>query len=48
MKPFSLNASLENIDNTAPFTTAAFNLDLTPNQYYSDPVVGSDHIYVIT
>ena len=47
MKPFSLNASLENIDNTAPFTTAAFNLDLTPNQYYSDPVVGSDHIYVI-
>ena len=47
MKPFSLNAILENIDNTAPFTTAAFNLDLTPNQYYSDPVVGSDHIYVI-
>ena len=47
MNPFSLNESLENIDNTAPFTTAAFNLDLTPNQYYSDPVVGSDHIYVI-
>ena len=47
MKPFTLNESLGNIDNTAAFTTAAFNLDLTPNQYYSDPVVGSDHIYVI-
>ena len=47
MKPFSLNESLENIDNTAPFNATAFNLDLTPNQYYSDPVVGRDHVYVI-
>ena len=45
--PFSSNEPIAGIDPAAPFATAAFNLDLTPNQYYSDPVVGRDHIYVI-
>ena len=45
--PFSANETISQIDPTAPFTEATFNLDLTPNQYYSDPVVGRDHIYVI-
>jgi hypothetical protein len=45
--PFSANETMEGIDPTAPFAKATFNLDLTPNQYYSDPVVGRDHIYVI-
>ena len=45
--PFSANETVAQVDPTAPFATAAFNLDLTPNQYYSDPVVGRDHVYVI-
>ena len=45
--PFSANETVAQVDPTAPFETAAFNLDLTPNQYYSDPVVGRDHVYVI-
>jgi hypothetical protein len=45
--PFSSNEPVAGIDPAAPFATAAFNLALTPNQYYSDPVVGRDHIYVI-
>ena len=45
--PFSANETVAQVDPAAPFETATFNLDLTPNQYYSDPVVGSDHVYVI-
>ena len=45
--PFSAHETVAQVDPTAPFAAATFNLDLTPNQYYSDPVVGRDHIYVI-
>lgn len=45
--PFSANETAFGIDPTAPFSQATFNLDTTPTQYYSDPVVGRDHVYVI-
>ena len=45
--PFSANETITQVDPTAPFVAATFNLDLTPTQYYSDPVVGRDHVYVI-
>ena len=45
--PFSANETITQVDPTAPFAAATFNLDLTPTQYYSDPVVGRDHVYVI-
>ena len=45
--PFSAGETAFGIDPTAPFSQATFNLDTTPTQYYSDPVVGRDHVYVI-
>ncbi|MDF7801986.1 SurA N-terminal domain-containing protein [Pontiellaceae bacterium B1224] len=44
---FGAADQVRGVDPTAPFARAAFNLDLTPTQYYSDPVVGRDTVYVI-
>ncbi|MDF7826612.1 SurA N-terminal domain-containing protein [Pontiellaceae bacterium B12227] len=35
------------VDPSAPFARAAFELELSPTQYYSDPVVGREKVYVI-
>jgi peptidyl-prolyl cis-trans isomerase D len=45
--PFAATDTPRGVDPTAPFAQAAFNLQLTPTQYYSDPVVGSETVYVI-
>lgn len=45
--PFALTDSVKNIDPTAPFQRAAFNLEMDATHYYSDPVVGRDFVYVL-
>lgn len=44
---FSAVDTVRGVDPTAPFARAAFNLQKTPTQYYSDPVVGRDSVYVV-
>ncbi|MDF7808296.1 SurA N-terminal domain-containing protein [Pontiellaceae bacterium B12219] len=45
--PFAATDTPRGIDPTAPFAQATASLQLTPTQYYSDPVVGRDTVYVI-
>jgi len=44
---FSATDQVKGVDPTAPFATAAFNLEKDETHYYSDPVVGRDTVYVI-
>jgi peptidyl-prolyl cis-trans isomerase D len=44
---FNVAETLPNIDPTAPFTRASVALEESETHYYSDPVLGRDHIYVI-
>ncbi|MEI6890547.1 MAG: SurA N-terminal domain-containing protein [Pontiella sp.] len=44
---FAATDRARGIDPTAPFAREAFALELSPTQYYSDPVVGREKIYVI-
>ena len=45
--PFSVNQVIPTIKSTKEFNTAAFNLELSNDGYYSDPVKGSENIYII-
>ena len=45
--PFSINQVIPEIKSTKEFNTAAFNLELSNDGYYSDPVQGSENIYII-
>jgi hypothetical protein len=45
---FTLTDSVMDIDPTAPFQRAAFDLEKDETHYYSDPVVGRDFVYVIS
>ena len=46
--PFSITDTVRGIDATAQnFTRAAFNLEQDKNHYYSDPVAGSENVYVL-
>ena len=44
---FNVAETLPNIDPTAPFARASIALEESETHYYSDPVLGRDHIYVI-
>jgi peptidyl-prolyl cis-trans isomerase D len=44
---FNATEQLPTIDPTAPFTQASIALEESETHYYSDPVLGRDHIYVI-
>ncbi|WP_372794410.1 peptidylprolyl isomerase [Pontiella sp.] len=44
---FAATDSVRGVDPSAPFARAAFKLQQTPTQYYSDPVVGRETVYVI-
>ena len=44
---FNANQTVEGVDPTAPFVPASLALEETETHYYSDPVIGRDHIYVI-
>jgi peptidyl-prolyl cis-trans isomerase D len=44
---FGVADRVRGVDPTAPFAQASFGLELSPTQYYSDPVVGRDTVYVI-
>ncbi len=46
--PFGAADTVRGVDPTAAFARASFSLQQTPTQYYSDPVVGRDTVYVIT
>ena len=45
--PFALREKLKDIDAGADFNKAAFNLTQGQDAYYSDPVKGSNYVYVI-
>lgn len=45
--PFAMTDSVKDVDPTAPFQRAAFNLEMDETHYYSDPVVGRDFVYVL-
>lgn len=45
---FSLTDSVKDVDPSAPFQRAAFALENDETHYYSDPVIGRDHVYVIS
>lgn len=44
---FTLTDSVKGVDPTAPFARSAFALEKNALNYYSDPVVGRDFVYVI-
>ena len=44
---FAATDRVRGVDPLAPFARAAFGLELSPTQYYSDPVVGREKVYVI-
>jgi len=45
--PFAITDTVRGVDPTATFAQAAFSLQDDANHYFSDPVVGKDHIYVL-
>ncbi|MFH0909322.1 MAG: SurA N-terminal domain-containing protein [bacterium] len=45
--PFALRENLEDIDAGLDFNRAAFNLTTGQDAYFSDPVKGSNYVYVI-
>ena len=44
---FAATDRVRGVDLTAPFARSTFALELSPTQYYSDPVVGRETVYVI-
>lgn len=47
VEPFALNEPVEGVDAGPAFNRAAFNLRNTPDEYFSDAVVGSNRVYVL-
>ncbi len=45
--PFALTDTVRDIDPTANFARAAFGLEDDANHYYSDPVIGKEHVYIL-
>ncbi|MFH0953528.1 MAG: SurA N-terminal domain-containing protein [Verrucomicrobiota bacterium] len=45
--PFTRTDPVEGIDAGPKFNEAAFVLNKTPDEYFSDAVVGSNHVYVV-
>lgn len=45
--PFSLRDSVPGVESNAPFVRAAFELSEGPETYFSNPVRGSNDVYVI-
>ena len=46
-KSFSMNEQVEPNETSRRFNQAAFNLDLTLENYYSDPIIEERNIYII-
>lgn len=47
LPPFALNSSLEGIQNPRAFRSAAFELAEGPETYFSNPIRGSNEVYII-
>ncbi len=47
LEPFALEDEVPGIDAGPIFNHAAFNLTSAPDEYFSDAVVGSNHVYVL-
>ena len=46
-KSFSINDQVEQNETSQRFNEIAFNLDLTPENYFSDPIVEANNVYVL-
>ncbi|MEC7907779.1 MAG: SurA N-terminal domain-containing protein [Verrucomicrobiota bacterium] len=46
-KSFSINDQFEQNETSQRFNEIAFNLDLTPENYFSDPIVEANNVYVL-
>jgi len=46
-KSFSINEQFEEEKTSKRFNQIAFNLDFTPNNYFSDPIVEANNVYVV-
>lgn len=45
--PFSVEEKVKGVDAGIAFTRSAFNLNKSPDEYFSDPVLGDSNVYVI-
>ena len=46
-KSFSINDQVEQNETSQRFNEIAFSLDLTPENYFSDPIVEANNVYVL-